>query len=62
MGHFSPIVKQIRKGIKPDSICMVVGSCADGYEQNETGDLIYSFYTNYQSMPILLGSISCKRW
>lgn len=43
MGHFSPIVKQIRKGIKPDSICMVVGSCADGYQQNETGDLIYSF-------------------
>ncbi|VEP14856.1 Flavin-dependent dehydrogenase [Hyella patelloides LEGE 07179] len=43
MGHFSPIVKQIRKGVKPDSICTVVGSCADGYERNETGDLIYSF-------------------
>ena len=43
MGHFSPIVKQIRRGVKPDSICIVVGSCADGYEQNKTGDLIYSF-------------------
>ena len=43
MGHFSPIVKQIREGVKPDSICIVVGSCADGYKVNETGDLIYSF-------------------
>ena len=43
MGHFSPIVKQIREGVKPDSICIVVGSCADGYEFNKTGDLIYSF-------------------
>jgi lycopene cyclase CruP len=43
MGHFSPIVKQIRKGVKPDGICTVVGSCAEGYNSNETGDLIYSF-------------------
>ncbi|MDJ0631606.1 MAG: FAD-dependent oxidoreductase [Xenococcaceae cyanobacterium MO_188.B29] len=43
MGHFSPIVKQARKGRKPDGICIVVGSCAEGYQQNETGDLIYSF-------------------
>lgn len=43
MGHFSPIVKQIRKGEKPDSICVVVGSCAEGYQENKTGDLIYSF-------------------
>ena len=43
MGHFSPIVKQIRAGAKPDAICTVVGSCADGYKQNNTGDLIYSF-------------------
>ena len=43
MGHFSPIVKQARKGNKPDGICVVVGSCAEGYQQNETGDLIYSF-------------------
>lgn len=43
MGHFSPIVKQIRQGVKPDGICTVVGSCAEGYQHNETGDLIYSF-------------------
>ena len=43
MGHFSPIVKQARQGKKPDGICVVVGSCAEGYTQNETGDLIYSF-------------------
>ncbi len=43
MGHFSPIVKQARAGIKPDAICVVVGSCAQGYEKNDTGDLIYSF-------------------
>ena len=43
MGHFSPIAKQARKGKKPDAICVVVGSCAQGYENNDTGDLIYSF-------------------
>lgn len=43
MGHFSPIVRQIRNGVKPDAICVVVGSCAAGYQQNKTGDLIYSF-------------------
>ena len=43
MGHFSPIVKQARQGKKPDSVCVVVGSCAEGYNNNETGDLIYSF-------------------
>jgi lycopene cyclase CruP len=43
MGHFSPIVKAIRKGVKPNGICIVVGSCAEGYNSNETGDLIYSF-------------------
>ena len=43
MGHFSPIVKQARKGTKPEAVCVVVGSCATGYPQNDTGDLIYSF-------------------
>jgi lycopene cyclase CruP len=43
MGHFSPIVRQLRKGKKPDAVCVVVGSCASGYSQNNTGDLIYSF-------------------
>ena len=43
MGHFSPIIKQIRNGTKPEAVCIVVGSCARGFPQNETGDLIYSF-------------------
>ena len=43
MGHFSPIVKQIRNGVKPNAVCVVVGSCAGGFPNNDTGDLIYSF-------------------
>ena len=43
MGHFSPIVQQARKGDKPDGLCLVVGSCAKGYTNNDTGDLIASF-------------------
>lgn len=43
MGHFSPIVKQARQGEKPEGVCLVVGSCAQGFPQNETGDLIVSF-------------------
>lgn len=43
MGHFSPIVQQARKGQTPDAVCMVVGTCAQGYDNNDTGDLIASF-------------------
>ena len=43
MGHFSPIVRQARQGTKPDAVCVVVGSCAEGFPENKTGDLIYSF-------------------
>jgi len=43
MGHFSPIVKQARKVEKPEGTCVVVGSCAEGYPKNETGDLLASF-------------------
>ena len=43
MGHFSPIVKQVRQGMKPEAVCVVVGSCAQGFSDNNTGDLIYSF-------------------
>ncbi|MEO0852507.1 MAG: FAD-binding oxidoreductase, partial [Cyanobacteria bacterium J06648_11] len=40
MGHFSPIARQARKGKRPDSICLVVGTCAQGFPENETGDLL----------------------
>ena len=43
MGHFSPIVQQARQGEVPDAVCLVVGTCATGYDQNQTGDLITSF-------------------
>ncbi|NER84585.1 MAG: FAD-binding oxidoreductase [Leptolyngbya sp. SIO1D8] len=43
MGHFSPLVQQARKGVKPEGVCLVVGTCAEGFSHNETGDLIVSF-------------------
>ncbi|HEY9819360.1 MAG TPA: FAD-dependent oxidoreductase [Candidatus Sericytochromatia bacterium] len=43
MGSFSPIVQQTRLGEKPEGVCLVVGSCAQGFPKNENGDLIVSF-------------------
>jgi lycopene cyclase CruP len=43
MGHFSPISQQARNGQKPDAVCLVVGSCAQGFPDNPTGDLFASF-------------------
>lgn len=43
MGHFSPVVAQARQGQTLDGICLVVGTCAQGYPRNETGDLLVSF-------------------
>ncbi|PSB02201.1 FAD-dependent oxidoreductase [Merismopedia glauca] len=43
MGHFSPIVRQLRQGKKPEGVCLVVGTCAQGYQKNETGDIFASF-------------------
>jgi lycopene cyclase CruP len=42
MGHFSPLAAQARAGAKPEGICLVVGSCATGFESNETGDIFAS--------------------
>lgn len=42
MGHFSPIVRQARQGKKPDAVCLVVGTCAQGFPQNDSADLIAS--------------------
>ena len=39
MGHFSPLAAQARGDVKPEGICLVVGSCATGFGQNETGDI-----------------------
>lgn len=45
MGYGSPVARQQRYGVKPDSICMVFGSCADGYnpDRNLYADIMYSF-------------------
>ncbi|KAL3811843.1 hypothetical protein ACHAXA_004270 [Cyclostephanos tholiformis] len=45
MGNASPISAQQRRGMKPDGICAVVGSCAGGYDPstNKVGDIIYTF-------------------
>ncbi|VVB07431.1 unnamed protein product [Arabis nemorensis] len=42
MGNFSPILKQIKRGRKPDGMCLVVGSCAHGFKENSLSDVIYS--------------------
>jgi lycopene cyclase CruP len=42
MGHFSPMVQQARAGQPPDAVCLVVGSCATGFPNNDTGDLMVS--------------------
>lgn len=41
MGHWSPIVQQIRGPKKPDGMCLVVGGCATGFppEANESVSL-----------------------
>ncbi|MGB3496535.1 MAG: hypothetical protein WBA57_27655 [Elainellaceae cyanobacterium] len=38
MGHFSPIARQARKGQKPEAVCLVVGTCAEGYAADVEGD------------------------
>ncbi|YAF94122.1 MAG: FAD-dependent oxidoreductase [Nodularia sp. CChRGM 3473] len=45
MGHFSPITRQARQGQAPDALCLVVGSCAQGFPENNSGDLLLSFTT-----------------
>jgi lycopene cyclase CruP len=43
MGHLSPIAQQARQGEKPDALCLVVGSCAQGFPENHSGDLLLTF-------------------
>jgi len=44
MGNGSPISKQIRGSSEPDGVCIVVGTCASGYDisNNTYSDLIYT--------------------
>ncbi|MTJ51236.1 FAD-binding oxidoreductase [Anabaena sp. UHCC 0253] len=43
MGNLSPISQQARQGKKPDALCLVVGTCAKGFPENNSGDLLLSF-------------------
>ena len=43
MGSFSPIANQSRGGTKPDSVVLMVGSCAKGLPDCSAADLLYSF-------------------
>lgn len=43
MGHFSPVARQARGNQRPDAVCLVVGTCAEGFAHNDSGDLIVSF-------------------
>jgi lycopene cyclase CruP len=43
MGHLSPITQQARQGQKPAALCLVVGTCAQGFPENQTGDILFSF-------------------
>ncbi|MBW4660719.1 MAG: FAD-binding oxidoreductase [Drouetiella hepatica Uher 2000/2452] len=45
MGHFSPVTQQARQGRSPDAVCLVVGTCAQGFPENPTGDLFATFTT-----------------
>lgn len=42
MGNGSPIARQLRKGRKPDGVCLVVGTCAGGFDagRNKSADFI----------------------
>ncbi|XP_011047214.1 PREDICTED: uncharacterized protein LOC105141639 isoform X2 [Populus euphratica] len=51
MGNFSPVVKQIRRGKKPDGVCLVVGSCARGFKDNSASDIIYSSSSVKKAFP-----------
>lgn len=44
MGQRSPIVAQVRGDAPPDGVCVVVGSCSDGFElgMNTFGDVIFA--------------------
>ncbi|KAK9806132.1 hypothetical protein WJX72_002795 [[Myrmecia] bisecta] len=54
MGHWSPIVKQLRGGTKPQGMCLVVGTCADGFpeDKNRTGDLLYTMTDAAEDMQL----------
>lgn len=39
------MILQIRRGRKPDGVCLVVGTCARGFKNNSNSDVIFSSST-----------------
>jgi hypothetical protein len=39
------MILQIRRGRKPDGVCLVVGTCARGFKNNSISDVIFSSST-----------------
>lgn len=54
MGHYSPIVKQMRGGAKPQGMVVVVGGCMGGVpqEHNTCADLLYSMEDSVHDMQV----------
>ncbi len=57
MGHYSDVVKQMRGRAKPDGMCLVVGSCAEGFPtgNNTFGDLLYTIGNAQNDMQVRNG-------
>ena len=61
MGHFSPVVKQLRKGAKPDSIVLVVGGCiTEGVPEFTSSDILASFTDASQDMQFFWETFPAK--
>ncbi len=60
MGHFSPITQQARQGKKPDALCLVVGTCAQGFPEITLGICCYHLHL-CKSVSVLLGSFPSQR-
>lgn len=55
MGHWSPIVKQMRGSRKPDGVCLVVGGCATGVPATENRCApIFPVYLDLCASPSLI--------
>jgi hypothetical protein len=54
MGHYGPIVKQMRGGAKPSGMVVVVGGCHSGVppEGNTSADLLYSLRDSEDDMQV----------
>lgn len=55
MGHYSPIVRQMRGGAKPEGIVMVVGGCHEGIpaERNVSGDLLCTIADSHNDLQMV---------